>query len=105
MATDLRVAAAQLAAAVEAISADMPAVTGDLREAIAGVNAVVARVDGVVATSGPQITDFTSQGLPDYARFAAEARNLVGQLQRIAQRLERDPARFLLGGQPPDFRR
>lgn len=105
MATDIRVAAAQLAAAVEAISADMPVVTGDLRGAVAGVNDVVARIDAIVAASAPQIEGFATEGLPEFTRFAAQARDLVSQLQRIAQRLERDPARFLLGGQPPDFRR
>ena len=55
-------------------------------------------------SSGP-VGDFTAQGLPQFVRFTQEARELVQRLDRIAGQLERDPARFFLGAQAPDFRR
>ena len=55
-------------------------------------------------SAGP-IGDFTSQGLPQFVRFTGDARDLIARLDRIAAQLERDPARFFLGAQAPDFRR
>ena len=36
---------------------------------------------------------------------AREAQNLVAQLERLAKRMERDPARFFFGNNIPEFRR
>ena len=55
-------------------------------------------------SAGP-VGDFTAQGLPQFVRFTQEAQDLIQRLDRIAGQLERDPARFFLGAQAPDFRR
>ncbi len=44
-------------------------------------------------------------GLPELLRFVQEARKLVSNLERLTAKIERDPARFFLGTQSPEFRR
>ncbi len=102
---DLRASMERMSTAVEQVSDDLPAITGELKATLAEASAAIARVDGIVAASAGPIDQFTAQGLPQFVRFTQEAQALVARLDRIAQQLERDPARFLLGGQPPDFRR
>ena len=104
-AESIRTAASELGTAVSDVAADLPAVTAELRATMARASDVVERIDAVVAASAPGVQNFAQTGLPEFVRFTQEARSLVASLERIAARLERDPARFLLGNQPPDFRR
>ena len=78
---------------------------GSSRRRSPQATATVQRVDGLIQQSAGPLNQFTTQGLPQFTRFTVEAQGLVQRLDRIAAQLERDPARFLLGGQPPDFRR
>ena len=102
---DLRASAERVTAALDQMSADLPAITAELRAALAKATATVERIDGVVAQNAGPLNQFAVQGLPQFTRFTQEAQGLVARLDRIAAQIERDPARFLLGGQPPDFRR
>ena len=94
-----------MSAALEQVSADIPAITAELKATLAAATATVQRIDSVVQQSSGPVTQFTAQGLPQFVRFTQEAQALIARLDRIAAQIERDPARFLLGGQPPDFRR
>lgn len=102
---DIRASAEKLNVAIAQVSEDLPAVTGELRTTMARATATVERLDTLIANSAGPVTDFTVQGLPQFTRFTQEARELVSRLDRIAAQLERDPARFFLGAQAPDFRR
>jgi phospholipid/cholesterol/gamma-HCH transport system substrate-binding protein len=104
-AADIRTAAAELGSAVSKVSADLPEITGELRTTLARATEAIGSIEAVVAASAPPIRDFATTGLPQFTRFTIEARGLIARLDRIADRLERDPARFLLGGQAPDYRR
>ncbi|MFO1105153.1 MAG: MlaD family protein [Amaricoccus sp.] len=104
-AADIRTSAANLNKALASVTADLPTITADIQSTIARADAVVAQVDKVVATSGPQINSFAQAGLPEFVAFAQEARNLVAALDRLTAKVQRDPARFFFGNQPPDFRR
>jgi phospholipid/cholesterol/gamma-HCH transport system substrate-binding protein len=44
-------------------------------------------------------------GLPQFVRFVEEGSRLVISLQRLSAKIERDPARFLLGTQSPEYKR
>ena len=102
---DIRTSAERLNAAIAEVSDDLPAVTGELRTTMSRATATVERLDRLIASSAGPVGDFTTQGLPQFTRFTQEARELVTRLDRIAGQLERDPARFFLGAQAPDFRR
>lgn len=104
-AADIRVAAASLSDAAQSVAADLPAITGELRAAIADASAVVARVDRAVAASAGPVEAFATGGLGQIEQFTREARSLVTALESLVRRIERDPARFFLGNQPPTYRR
>ncbi len=105
MMTDLRTASDQISRAITEVTADIPAVTEDLRALIARSDAVVQDVQRTVAQSRPGFSDFANRGLPEMTRLAAEARTLVRTLGDLVRRIERDPARFILDGRVPEYRR
>ena len=54
-------------------------------------------VEQLVAENRQGLRDFTQRGLYEYTGLAQDAQRLVDQINRIAEELERDPARFLFG--------
>ncbi|MEH6774229.1 MAG: MlaD family protein [Cereibacter changlensis] len=48
---------------------------------------------------------FATNGLPQFTTVANEARGLVSNLNSLTSQISRDPARFFLGNQTPDYRR
>jgi phospholipid/cholesterol/gamma-HCH transport system substrate-binding protein len=105
MMVDLRGASTQISAAVTDVARDMPAITADLRALIARSDAVARDIQRAVAQSTPGIADFAGRGLPELTRLAAEARSLLNTLGDLTRKIERDPARFLLDGRVPEYRK
>lgn len=103
--TDLRSAVSQFNRAVEAVTADLPAITAEARGALEAATRAAQRFEAMMAASAPPVESFAQSGLPQFSRLAADARALVATLEQLTQRIERDPARFFLGGQPPEYRR
>jgi phospholipid/cholesterol/gamma-HCH transport system substrate-binding protein len=54
-------------------------------------------VEQLVAENRQGLRDFTHRGLYEYSGLAQDVQGLVDQINRIAEELERDPARFLFG--------
>jgi phospholipid/cholesterol/gamma-HCH transport system substrate-binding protein len=54
-------------------------------------------LDTIVQENRAPLRDFTQRGLSEVQQLLADARVLVNQLTRIADTVERDPARFLYG--------
>ena len=102
---DLRAASTQISAAVSDVARDVPAITADLRALIARADAVARDIQSAVGQSTPGISDFASRGLPELTRLAAEARSLLNTLGDLTRKIERDPARFLLDGRVPEYRK
>ena len=105
MITDIRSASDQITRAVTDVANDMPAITADLRALIARSDAVARQIQIAVGQSAPGIGDFASRGLPELTRLAAEARTLLNTLGTLSRKIERDPARFILDGRVPDYRK
>ncbi|WP_339759668.1 MlaD family protein [uncultured Sulfitobacter sp.] len=105
MMTDIRTASDQITRAVTEVTADIPAITSELRALIARSDAVVRQIQTAVANSTPGIGDFANTGLPEFTRLATEARTLIDTLGSLTRRIERDPARFILDGRVPEYRR
>jgi phospholipid/cholesterol/gamma-HCH transport system substrate-binding protein len=105
MMTDIRTATGQISQAVADVTKDMPAITSELRALIARSDAVARQIQTAVAQSTPGIGDFANKGLPELTRLAAEARTLVNTLGNLTRRIERDPARFILDGRVPEYRK
>jgi phospholipid/cholesterol/gamma-HCH transport system substrate-binding protein len=105
MMSEIRTASGQISQTVSEVAKDMPTITSELRALIARSDAVARQIQSAVAKGTPGIGDFASRGLPEFTRLAAEARTLVKTLGDLTRRIERDPARFLLDGRVPEYRR
>lgn len=62
-------------------------------------------LEDVAVTNEAQMSRFLQFGLPEFLRFTEEARQLVRNLDRFLDRVDRDPARYLLGTQGSEFSR
>lgn len=102
---DLRRAMQSLDGAIAQVSDDIPAVTASLRESAATASEAFAELGAVISASGPAVRDFATQALPQYTQIGRETRALIAGLERLLRQIERDPARFFLGRQTPEFRR
>ena len=54
-------------------------------------------IDSLVQEDRPALRDFSQNGLNQLSQLLVDARALVGNLNRIADEIERDPPRFLFG--------
>jgi phospholipid/cholesterol/gamma-HCH transport system substrate-binding protein len=102
---DLRATLATLDGAIAQVAGDIPAITADLQAAGAAAETAFASLNRLVTNSAGPVEAFTTTGLAGYTRLAQEARTLVGNLEALTAQIQRDPARFFLNQQTPDFRR
>jgi phospholipid/cholesterol/gamma-HCH transport system substrate-binding protein len=102
---DMRTSMANLNVALSQVSADLPEITQEVRATLARAATVADSLDGIVNDNAGQIDAFMKSGLPQFVRFVQEGNRLLVNLQRLTDKIERDPARFLLGTQSPEFRR
>lgn len=65
---------------------------------------VAAAVRGI-EQSVASFRGFATNGLPQFTTLANDARGLVSNLNSLTAQISRDPARFFLGNQTPDYRR
>ncbi len=100
---DLRSAVAQFDGAMAQVSADLPAISAEVRSAAEAANLAAQQLNGIVSTSGPPVTAFATSALPQFTRLSQDARALVASLDSLIQRIERDPARFFLGRNAPEY--
>lgn len=103
--TGLETSLASLNQAIGQVSADLPEITAELRAASQSAEVAFGSLQQVIGAAGPPITTFSTTGLPLYTRLAVEARGLISNLDRLTQQIQRDPARFFLDQQSPEFRR
>lgn len=103
--TDLRRTIDGLDAAIAGVSDAIPGVTADLQAASNAARETFERVSAVVAASDPPIRDFTTAALPQFTRLARETRDLISNLEQLTKQIQRDPARFFLGGDTPVYKR
>ena len=104
--TDLRGTIDALDRAIAQVSADIPGVTADLKAASEAARLAFEDVARTVTTSGAPIRDFSTNALPQFTRLARETRDLINNLDQLTRQIQRDPARFFLGGSnTPAYRR
>ncbi|NRB33192.1 MAG: hypothetical protein HRU31_00340 [Rhodobacteraceae bacterium] len=105
MVTDIRGAVTSFASAIDTVSGEVTAISGRLLDASDSAAGLIGTVDQVVQANQRQLSDFLRVGLPQFQVFLLESRRLVVNLERLVDRIESDPARFILGTQAPEFRR
>ncbi|WP_121060872.1 MlaD family protein [Chachezhania antarctica] len=90
---------------INKVAQEVDAVTADVRVVSSSAADLLGTVNSIVQENRRQVSEFLRLGLPQLLGFIEEARRLVINLERLADRIERDPARFLLGTQGSTFRR
>ncbi|MFY0616339.1 MlaD family protein [Shimia sp.] len=103
--TDIGKAVAAVSSTVSEVSDDLGLASNEVLAASQSAANLIGTIDGVVASNERQVSEFLRVGLPETVRFVEEARFLVQNLDRLVERLRRDPARFLLGTQGSEFSR
>lgn len=86
-------AEAAFASADDVIKDDIPGLVDELKSTVADV--------GDTAT---ELKSFARSALPQYRDLAADARKVIANIGAVADRIGRDPSRFLLGTQTPEYR-
>lgn len=94
-----------LTGAVDQVSDELPEISGDLRAASAAAAEAFAALQSLAETSAPDVAEFTETALPLYTRLAQDARVLIRNLDQLTLQLERNPTRFFLDQNAPEFRR
>jgi paraquat-inducible protein B len=69
----------------------------ELRTTVGAVRRMADQVNNLVAENREGLRDFTSDGLYEISGLAQDAQRMVEQITRVAEELERDPARFFFG--------
>jgi len=85
------------------VSAQLQTTLKDFSETAKSLTKLANDLDGMVAENRQPIRTFSETGLYELSQFITEARALVGVLTQIAAQMERDPTRFLLGGQQQGY--
>jgi len=101
----LEASLASLDATIATVAEDVPEITGSLRAASEAAEASFGSLQSVIDRAGGPVAEFAASGLPTYTRLAQETRELIRNLDRLTQQIQRDPARFFLDQRTPEFRR
>ncbi|MDP3197975.1 MlaD family protein [Tabrizicola sp.] len=91
---------AALGKAEAAFSSADAVITGDIPGLVDELKSTVADV-GATAT---ELKTFARSALPQYRDLASDARKVIANIGAVADRIGRDPGRFLLGTQTPEYR-
>lgn len=76
----------------------LPELTAELQRGLVALRRMSDQVNMAIAENRRGLRDFSDTGLYEFTGLAQDAQRLVDQLSRVAEELERDPARFLFGG-------
>lgn len=91
---------AALGKAEAAFSSADAVIKDDMPELIDGLKATVADV----GATARELKAFAQTALPQYRDLATEASRVISNIGAVADRVGRDPGRFLLGTQTPEYR-
>ena len=104
VAADVSKAANQVAETVSNITGKVDKISDDILSASKSASELLGTIDSIVQDNSRQVSDFLRVGLGQFVRFIEESQRLVISLDRLVDKVERDPARFLLGTQASEFR-
>jgi phospholipid/cholesterol/gamma-HCH transport system substrate-binding protein len=102
---DLRGASTAFTTTINAASDSIDTITEQVVAASTSAANFAGTLEAVVTNNQRQLSDFVRLGLPSLLTFTQEARSLVVNIDRLVNKIERDPARFLLGTQNSRFNR
>ena len=76
----------------------------ELNQSAKNLTQLTAHLDTIVRENRGAIRDFTQNGFGQAQQLLTDSRSLVVELTRVADQLERDPARFLFGDRREGYR-
>ena len=94
---DVRRAAATFDQILQTNSDAIGALIDEWTVTASSVRRMADQLNATVAENREGLRDFTQTGLYEYTGLAQDAQRLVDQITRVAEELERDPARFFFG--------
>ena len=94
---EVRRAAATLDQMLQANSAAIGTLIGEWTTTAGSVRRMADQVNNLIAENREGLRDFTSTGLYEITGLAQDAQSMVDQITRVAEELERNPARFFFG--------
>ncbi len=80
----------------------LPQVMTDLKSALDSFASASGRIDRVLADNEQALSSFGNETLAQMGPAVDDLRQLIRELSRVSSSLERNPARFLLGGEQPE---
>lgn len=81
---------------------DLPELKTRLAGALENIESLSGRLDTIVAGNQEELRQIGGVGMRQVSGGIEEIRRLVRDLSALVRRIERDPARFLLGGEQPE---
>lgn len=81
------------------ISSDARALAADIDATVQSIDRVARLSEAVIAENREAVNAFTGQGLAQVGQLLSETRQLVQSIDRLAGRVESDPAGYLLTGE------
>ncbi len=103
--TDLRGAVSVFTDTLEKASGNIDTVSAEVLRASEAAAGFATTLEEIVGDNRDRVSTFFRLGLPEFLQLTEEARQLVSNLDRFIDRVERDPTRFLLGTQGSEFSR
>ena len=82
---------------VAGVAGALGRLTDRLTVAIDRIGGTAGQMEALVAESRPGMKDFSNSGLYELTQFLIEARELVGSVDRVVRKIDRDPSQFLFG--------
>ncbi|MFO7764353.1 MAG: MlaD family protein [Wenzhouxiangellaceae bacterium] len=81
---------------------ELPELRSRMTGALANIESLSGRLDTIVASNQEELAQLGGVGMNQFTGGVEEIRRLVRDLSELVRRVERDPARFLLGGEQPE---
>jgi len=81
---------------------NLPELNERMAASLANIESLTGRLDAIVASNQAQLSQLGGVGMRQFSGGVEEIRRLVRDLDQLVRRIERDPARFLLGGEQPE---
>lgn len=91
-----------LATVGSTLEADLPALSAELQSTLGNLAGVAERADRILAANEEAFATFGPEGLAQLGPTLLEMRLVLREFSRLGQRFERNPARFILGGDQPE---
>jgi phospholipid/cholesterol/gamma-HCH transport system substrate-binding protein len=99
LADSLNTLATQLSSDSHQLAGRSEETAAALSQTAKDISRMATDIGAVAADNRAAVHDFSQSGLYELSQFLSDARVLVNTLNRLAEQMERDPARFLFGDQ------